>query len=1323
MKRALLLLTALALGVAALVLRGPCAAEETFPPTLLGAGEEAAHAIEALRPAAETDLNAALRLAWLLHVYANDNAGAKALFERVVAADPGNVWARFGLASIGTIEGNMRAAFEQMRAVVEHHPEHPLAEIALWDWTGLWGQVPEARQGVGPILTALLDEPDVTSPETRRLALGLLRRDLEWHGQMDESRALLEATGAVRSWRFAGPFGPLQDLMFYARLAPEADAVLATSYTNEGKPLPTRRYDAREPDIEPPWLGRGVCYAETFVRPRAPGRAIVSVSLSGPVRVELNGAPVYFKDTLRAFAPETETCETTLPAGWSRLRLKFQSGSGLVVRLLDERGRPLAVEVDPTPRRVTQAPAAPGRLVPTACEAYLGTLAEGDPDNPLVLALVAQLDELRGDREAAKAAALHGVEGHDAWAGGQLVAADVLGADTTQPERIARSQAKAHYERALQLAGTCPVALYALARYEQQERRFKEAIEKLEQCVAQAPETALWQRALYDIYADRDWPKERAEALNTIARLNPDSPETVALVRSDAGGRNLFEAESEAALRQHRGVEGSSILAEQLWRHGKLDEAIAEYERLAAAEPDVTWYTRRLAALCEEAGRFERAARLLRGLLADEPRDTGLLHDLASVELQLGRGSEVVRLWRQILAEEPTDQTVRRALALHGMAEVFDDYAIDVAPYLADASLRERYVNYAAVLVVDYAIEQVFADGAARQYTHQLVLVNTKAGIEQWGEPDVPPGAELLELRVIKPDGTIIEPELIGGKGDISLTGLSEGDFIELEYIEPLQTYDDEAPAFLGPRFVFCSDSEPMDLTRYILMAPVSLELTIERANMGVKAKTWTRSGWRFWQWERHQVEPVRDEPLAVGMEEYMPWVRAGFGLRAGFEAAQNEDANIGTTRATLEVRRTVESLVKPGMDREAIVRTLHDWVNANIDGGATGPAMYQSASQTLGDRRGNRMALLKAMLEAAGIRSRVVMARPVTAFDSAVFPNSSDYGLLLVEDEAGRFDQWVDLNDKFYPLGFVHPAVQGGRAVVLRDVEGAEPSMALDLDAPREELRVPVWPETQVTQQVEADLHVDAAGDVEGTVATTYTSVAAAGLRGALERVDEDALARYLQQLANSDFRGAKLTDYAVEHRKDFDQPLVFRLSLSAPKYARVRGRNLRFNQPLFPLELRKAYLGVPERKTPMALFSPPSVRHRIVITLPAGTTLRQGLEPLALESAFGSYKYSFSFDEAAAQVVIEREFLLPIQRVQPEAYAAFAAFCRAIDVHEEEELRVILPEAAPEEAPPKETAPEEVTPEEPAPEEQPPAVEPPAEEEPAEVPAAVGE
>ena len=93
---------------------------------------------------------------------------------------------------------------------------------------------------------------------------------------------------------------------------------------------------------------------------------------------------------------------------------------------------------------------------------------------------------------------------------------------------------------------------------------------------------------------------------------------------------------------------------------------------------------------------------------------------------------------------------------------------------------------------------------------HELVLVNTKEGIEQWAEVSVPNNSEFLELRTIKSDGTIIEPEAVMGKSSISMTDIAEGDYIEKKYIIGTPPPFGRRAAHLGNRFFFQTLKFPM---------------------------------------------------------------------------------------------------------------------------------------------------------------------------------------------------------------------------------------------------------------------------------------------------------------------------------------------------------------------------------------------------------------------------------------------------------------------------------------------------------------------------------
>ena len=83
-----------------------------------------------------------------------------------------------------------------------------------------------------------------------------------------------------------------------------------------------------------------------------------------------------------------------------------------------------------------------------------------------------------------------------------------------------------------------------------------------------------------------------------------------------------------------------------------------------------------------------------------------------------------------------------------------------------------------------------------------------------------------------------------------------------------------------------------------------------------------------------------------------------------------------------------------------------------------------------------------------------------------------------------------------------------------------------------------------------------------------------------------------------------------------------------------------------------------------------PEVLSQRISIALPQGRHLRGALEPIALTTPFGSYRWSAR--EEGGKLVIEEALSMPQQRVRPDRYAGFAQFARAVDQAQSQELVV---------------------------------------------------
>ena len=301
-----------------------------------------------------------------------------------------------------------------------------------------------------------------------------------------------------------------------------------------------------------------------------------------------------------------------------------------------------------------------------------------------------------------------------------------------------------------------------------------------------------------------------------------------------------------------------------------------------------------------------------------------------------------------------------------------------------------------AVMILDRTVHGVFNDGAELILTHNIVAVETKDGIERWGEVTVPSGGEILMLRTHKKDGTTREPEEIAGKEAISAPDLAVGDCVEWETLESKAASDAFAPGFLGERFYFQSFDSPLDRSEYLLLTPEALPLDIDRRAGGARADDATlRRGadgetFRLTTFAAHEVAQLFAERSAVPAIEYVPSVRVSSGVSwQGWARFLNEQL-YGTWRSSPAIRELAATIAAAALDRwrgcAAAAAAARD---AHAAGGGDRPLGHR---QRRGGRRPARSRVGDAGARArqppgAGAGARARAGRPRRARAGALAP------------------------------------------------------------------------------------------------------------------------------------------------------------------------------------------------------------------------------------------------------------------------------------------------------------------------------------------------
>ena len=311
-------------------------------------------------------------------------------------------------------------------------------------------------------------------------------------------------------------------------------------------------------------------------------------------------------------------------------------------------------------------------------------------------------------------------------------------------------------------------------------------------------------------------------------------------------------------------------------------------------------------------------------------------------------------------------------------AEGFANGGEFYAPYRRDGidlvrkSAQRNFSGGDAVILLSDKVARVRGDGPVSVYVHCITRTLNKEGISRYGEVALPRGADLLELRTIKANGEIIEPELAQQKPTISMPALEPGDAIEEEYVlhyAELDLMPESASAH-----AFGSFAAPILHSRFVLLNPPEAMIQVREQAGAPLPLVGENNGMVIRVWERDNIVQAIAESFMPAIN-LLPTVTIA---QAEKTSARLRDELIDASRAGLHVYEAVTALhlSQAGGDVEKAKR-LYRFVTSKID--SSGPEWAVSpAEDTLASGQGSRTMALLALARAVGLRAELLLARKV---------------------------------------------------------------------------------------------------------------------------------------------------------------------------------------------------------------------------------------------------------------------------------------------------------------------------------------------------------
>lgn len=1076
--------------------------------------------------------------------------------------------------------------------------------------------------------------------------------DPAWH-------AVARRWGAVTTAAWIGPFAEAGPAAHDEAFGPE---VLADfSRTWQGAYGTVAWQASRDPvapgggiELSRQTRWSGYCYYVAIsVICSADTPAVILPRFNGPGKLWLNGALV--ADIDRRARDYPQLClEVSLPRGRNLLLFKLSTVSDLAVRLRGPAGRPLQGVVCEAPTAQTPGVAAVGGPalhsgLDLAPWINLGSNVPAQPRKRALLhmAMALALSENSLDLRAGLALAQALVELPDE----PLVqlACHKMAEDSPLYGSGERRRAQARLlDTMLAAHARFLPALLARARTLANDERFHEAIDML-----QADAAGNWrmQLALADVFQRAGWKAQWLTALRAAQTMAPDAvPVLRALSRYWSWqGMTAAQLEIDRAITALVPADRNAVASQVgcLLRMAQPEEALKLARAQAQIEPGNDYIDDRLATTLLACGKLADACAVYERMAARSPQPEEVLEQAAKACLQAGDDARAASLLHRALAQAPSAHSARRQLQrLNGQdADFFKPWMLPPQETAALDATSAQFPRADSALLLDEMVQVVYADGGSISFVRQIRKILTQQGVDDRGKDDVP--GELLLARTIQPDGTVLEPITFSGS-QLEFPGMAVGCSIEVAWL--VRNQANPWHTLAGDRFFFSDQNltEPFVCSRYVLVTPAEMNLGIQTHNM--RAQDFTRrddgaNTVRIWDVRRPQ-HPER-EAFAPSALEFLPWLEINQARDWHRKLRQTAEHGLAAGRGiTPRVQAKAQEICHGAETDEQKARRVYAWVNENLTtrGDAANP--HQSLQTLTGDRE----ELFLALCAAAGVPLGFAAAdyapqwRPTPADDLPdlhwAYLRDDDFNLFLAVVQGDNGDPiYLDLSNRLAPFGAL-PSRRGAAPVLLWrqghvDI-GHLPDISPDLDR----------------FENQAGITLDAKGGarVQGWIALHGDK--SWQLKDSLRTQTQNEMQQNLEEELAGSFAGLDLETCASPDIDRVGTPYLRTYEGKSTGLARKQGNGLSLGLPLESMsELLSALVGRESRTRAISLKFSFVQSDSLQVAPPPGWRFRS--IPADLVYATDPLTYALTFELKDGDLLVRRKVRVGPGRIEPVGYA----------------------------------------------------------------------
>jgi tetratricopeptide (TPR) repeat protein len=991
----------------------------------------------------------------------------------------------------------------------------------------------------------------------------------------------------------------------------------------------------------------GVFYVQTFFKSDSDRDVLVAVQ--GAVQVWVDDAPVLERD-LREWGV-WQRFGVTLHVGPGRHRVLGRIISdGSSVRLLSPDGRAADVETsaDDQPGYVTTPPKIIGN--PNVIDAIVTARAApgGDTAKPAFNdVLAAFIAHVEGMDDVASVLMEPLVLPKNAASVALQEASLFASGDPALPEEVRRRNEKDLRAHAFAKDPGLWRSRAWLIVDDAEQRGLIEGVTPMRKLADEFPEEPEVLESLARIYGQLEWRGERMHALSDLAQRFPDDVNALRLYL-EAVEQDGTTTEADAIAERIKKLDPDSevdldrALARHDWKG-----AVAVLQTLHKRRPDRKEIAARIADVLGRAGDPGAAAAELSKALVKNPLDAHARFQLADRAYAKGDTSALQHALADAL------QIGAKVGDLRGAIDLLEG-ATDLEPYRQDGKkiIREfeawektgKHMDGNAARVLDYAATWVHPDGSSEMLEHEILRIQSQEAIGQESEQAKPTGL-VLHLRVIKPDGSVLEPEAVTGKPTESMPHLEVGDYVEMEHIAAEEGDGPRGKRYHGPHWFFREADKGYWRSEFVSITPSDKDIEIESHGNVPPPHVRTFGTLTERRWRVDLSPPALEEPESPPITEFLPSVRIGWGVSLDDTIQRLVDVAADETALDPRLRRRALEIVgdvpKEKVDERA--RLIYKDIALHIEDGREG-----DGRRVMFGKSGSRQAAFQYMMRELGVPvSLALVKNKLAAKPLGKMSEVESYDNLVLYFGAGtEGPRWLTVRDKFAPYGYMPAELRGQPAIVL--VPGA----------PRE-TTIASGAIDGITFEGKATLRPDGSASVD--LVESFAGKVGISMRNVLDKVPEAQLHDFVEQrLIGRNLPGARVKDLKVQNKDELGAPIMLVVHAEVPQLGRTHEGGVVLS-PLFSLHLAQL-AGLTERQTPLLLATSSHVEVRFEVVAPESMKLPATLPGAVIRDVDRTVTVADTVQGHSIELV--RTADIPAGRVQPgHEYETFRKFVQEAD------------------------------------------------------------